>query len=370
MPRGVFSRVWAVGLAWAAAACLPDGQLKIPYNDEPHERDDGWSIQSPEAAGIDPVALRAAYRRFFSEDEFVSARSLLVVRHGQLVAEGYCRAGADRELIASLQSATKSVTSLLLGIARDADLLADLDQPVCEVLASACEKYPNKRKVTLRHLLTMRSGIDFPNEDFALDMEHGGHKDSAERVLAQPLARKPGEHFHYQDSDVHLLGAAIAEATGRSLSEFAQAHLFAPLGITDSLWLSHADGRNYGAFGLYLRPRDFAKLGLLALDRGSFHGERIVSEAWIEQSTQLQAESSGKPHENGFDYGYYWWVSEQHGAFSADGHGGQLAWVQPELDLLIVLTADWDTAYNVGPAITLWEFASLATQIADAISGP
>ncbi len=346
-------------LALALAGCLRDSPLKIAYNDTPAPRNDGWPIAAPQTQGIAPSGLRAAYERFFSEDDFVTARSLLVVRHGYLVAEGYCRDRADIDRRYAIQSATKSVTSLLTGICVDQGLLDSVDRPLADVLGDEFPCDPQKLTITLRDLLTMKSGLDFDNDHFTMEMAYAVHGDGIAHILRKPLIHVPGSVFNYQDCDPHLLGAALERLTGMSLRAFAQQHLFAKLGIRDYVWQAHADGTTYGAYGLYLTPRDMARVGKLMAQRGRWDGDQVVSQAWIDESTALQTQMTPQDQANGFEYGFYWWRVPELDAFTANGHGGQYIFVVPASDLVIVLTAEPDTDAETA-AIDLTEFLVLA----------
>jgi len=343
------SRLAALILATLALpACLADGPVKIAYNDRPRELGDGWAIGDPEEHGFDAAKLQQAYRLFFSEDELVPAISLLVVRGGVLVAEGYARDLDDVHRKNAIMSATKSVTSLVTGVAVDRGLV-DLERPLGAYLPSQLEGLgERKAQITLPQLLTMRSGLEFPNHDFSMVMAHEVEGDGLRYILERPLARDPGSRFDYQDCDPHLVSGAIQAAVGRSMAEFADEALLGPLGITDRRWLAHADGVTYGPYGLYLKPRDFAKLGLLALGRGRWGDRQLVSRAWMLASTTARVFPSNLGEDRGLGYGFYWWVRPEARAFFAWGHGGQYLYAVPEEDLLVVVTAEPDTTVDGG----------------------
>lgn len=329
-------------LAWG---CLPDAKVKIDYNDVPAVRED-WPTSSPAAQGFEAAGLQAAYQRFFSENEFVPAISLLVARHGFLVAEGYGRDPADIDRVNALQSATKSVTSMLFGIAQSQGFVDDLDRPVVDYLGPAYATAGDFAKITPRHLLTMRSGIDFENGDFTMEMAYRSGSDNLAHIMAKPIATPPGQTYHYKDVDPTVLADVLQKRMGNTLAAFADVNLFAPLGITNYVWTSAPDGLTYGAFGLYLRPRDLLRLGQVMLDGGQGHGQRLVPSAWIAQSTSTQVTppDAVQPSTMHFDYGFYWWLIPDRGAYSADGHGGQFVYVVPSKDLVIVFTAEPDTS--------------------------
>lgn len=351
-------------LAACLSACLADGPVKIAYNDEPRPRDDGWVIGAPESQGFDPEGLRRVYRRFFSEDEYVTARSLLVIRNGVLVAEGYCRDLDDIHKKQALMSATKSVNSILTGMMIDRGLIT-LDSTLGELLPQAVKVSEAKRGITVANLLTMRSGLLYSNDDFSLDMAHGSGGNRIRHILDKPLVAAPGSRFEYQDCDPHLLSACLSSAADRNLSRFADEALFAPLGIHDRVWLTDQDGLTYGAYGLYLRPRDFAKIGQMVLQGGVWEGTRIVSSSWLETSTAAHVD----PDLHGLGFGYQWWTTERVGGFFAWGHGGQYLLVIPAQQLVVVFTAEPDTSSDK-VAISPPGFLELVDGILSSIEDP
>lgn len=335
--RGLSRREW-LGLAAVAAApsCIPDGRLKRPFHMRPLSLDDGWVTGTPADVGLDPAAVEAAFRRIFDEDQLPNIRSMLVARHGVLVAEAYVADAHDVSRLSSLMSATKAVTSLCAGIALQQGRIPSLDVTVGEALPGKTGDAA-KQAIRLRDLLTMRSGIDFPDEEFSIELEHGDHSDSVAYVLSKPLARAPGTKFEYRDATAHLAGAVVERAAGQPLDLCARDHIFGPAGIKRWTWLHHQDGSAYGAWGLFLVPRDFLRLGREALRAARHEASAIVEPSWIDESTSPQVEPD---FGDGFDYGYYWWLSPTGEAFTAVGHGGQFAYVVPSLDLVTAITAD------------------------------
>jgi CubicO group peptidase (beta-lactamase class C family) len=280
------------------------------------------------------------------------------------VAEGYARDLADIDRVTAMQSATKSVTSMLCGIAQAQGIVDDLDRPFVDYLPAAYVAEGDMALVTLRHLLTMRSGIDFLNRDFTMEMAYDSGDDGLAYIMHKPLATRPGEAFKYKDVDPTVFADVLQKRAGTTLADFAQANLFGPLGINDYVWTAHPDGLTYGAYGLYLRPRDFLKLGQVMLDGGSWRGAPLVPAAWIAESTSKQAAppESAQPPTTHLDYGYYWWLLPDRGVYSADGHGGQFLYVVPSKDMVISLTAEPDTS-DGEPTGRLDYFAGLADMI-------
>ena len=162
-----------------------------------------------------------------------------------------------------------------------------------------------------------------------------GVRNSVDYVLARSPRFEPGAEFDYHDGNPHLIGALIAKRSDMDLGAFAKRYLFDKLGIDAWHWDSARDGLELGAFGIYLRPRDLARFGQMLLDGGTFEGERVVSAAWIGEATKVWVQDS-EP----WPYGYYFWITPDARGYAAQGHGGQYVYVEPELDLVLVITAE------------------------------
>jgi CubicO group peptidase (beta-lactamase class C family) len=321
---------------------------------------------------MDPAALEDAYRQWWNDDGFRAALSLIVVRNGYLVKEGYARAGSDRTEPFHIVSSTKSVTSLMVGIARRLGYLQDLDQPLYEIIPDAfADTEALKRTITLRDALTMSSGIAFDNDDFSLDIIGHNRKNVIPYILSKPMYADPGEEFYYRDADPHLVSATVNEATGQDMEILARDHLFGPLGITDYKWETDGDGLTFGPFGAYLRARDMAKIGQLMLQRGQWDGQTIIEESWFVESTSPQSDlPADDPEYADRSYGYYWWILEDLEAIAALGHGGNYIYIIPDKDLVIVQTALPSTNYDYGAAITSERFFKIADAIVKSIVEP
>lgn len=322
------------------AGCITEPDLKVRRDVRPEDTGDGWTVSSPSAERFDQVQLDLAVDLFYSGDRYHNAISLLVVRHGRLVLEAFARDPREREIKRNTQSLTKSVTSLVFGIARDRGYFPDLDATLFSILPEKFDDDPAKRRITLRHLLAMRSGLGFDNDRFSREILMDPPRDIVRHILGKPLYAEPGDSFYYRDADPHLLSAALQRVTGMTLEAFARETLFGPLGINDYYWEPDAEGTSLGPVALFLRGRDMARIGEMVLRRGAFGrcGQdrcRIVSAEWIDESTS--------PHSASWDpaypYGYYWWVVPELGGFTAVGHGGQFIMVVPHRELVIVLTS-------------------------------
>lgn len=355
-------------LSGVVGGCITDPELKIRLDETPQDIGDGWEVSSPEAEGLREEVLSAALDRFYADGEYYNAVSLLVVRHGKLVLEAYARSFNDRDVKRNIQSATKSVTSLVFGIARDLGYFPDLDEPVSDFIPEEFSGDLRKEEITLRDLLTMRSGILFDNDRFSVEILVDRPRDPIRYILGKPLYAPPGDSFYYRDADPHLLSGVLTRVTGETLEEIAEDRLFAPLGIRDFHWEKDSQGNALGSGALFLRPRDLAKIGEMVLRGGRAErcGEdecQLVSAEWIAASTAQQTPSS-KPE---FPYGYYWWLLPELGGFTAYGHGGQFITVIPEEDLVIVMTSLPSTDDEV-VGTTLERFMPLARILVSAAS--
>lgn len=346
--------------------CIEDSVLKIDFNIEPSQLDDGWIISTPEDEGLNENVVREVYDQFFSENDYVTGISLLVIKNGKLVTEGYCRDMKDRYVKRNLQSATKSITSLVFGAAKDMGYFDNLDQKLYDIIPEAFDSDIRKRDITLRHLMTMNSGLEFDNEDFAEELHIKSKKNQMKFLLSRPLFADPGTTYWYRDCDPQLLGGAILKKTGLTLEEIADDRLFKPMGISDYYWEKNIDGHNWAAQALFMTPRDFAKIGLLVLNKGNWNGQQLVTEEWILQSTSYQTEFDYPFDDLSSvivpDYGFYWWLYEKEKNFSnipnvrtiaARGAGGQLILIVPEKELLIVMTSEpyVDGEFDLDPSL-------------------
>lgn len=345
-----------IGLLFAPVAyaqdCTPPADLK-----------DGWTVAAPESQGLDPALLCSIGTRFMAWKE-ANAHSVLVLRHGRLVYEKYFT-GADERYGTSLgivsydagklhdlRSISKSVVSLLIGIAVDRGWLA-IDQSVFAFFPEHGDlRTPEKDRITIRHLLMMAAGFawdeNLPYTNPAnSEIRMMFAKDRLRYVLEQPIVVEPGKVYNYSGGATALLGGILQKVSGRRIDTLAKEELFTPLGIRDFEWMPYQpDGEPATASGLRLRPRDLARIGQMVLDRGRWRGKQIVSESWIAVSIT--------PHINGqspFFYGYQWWLGrslldQQQIDWAAGlGLGGQRVYVVPALDAVVVVTTG---LYNSG----------------------
>ena len=292
-----------------------------------------WQTAAPEEQGLDPNLLGQILPAI--EEQQISLHSLLVIRHGYVVFEAYFdpyKADARHELY----SVTKSFTSALVGIAVDQGAIQNLDQTVLGFFPEQSFANIDARKevMTVRHLLTMTSGLDWLEGDATYRAMYFS-RDWAGYVFDLPMLEDPGTRFEYCSGCSHLLSAILNETTGTNVLAFAEKNLFRPIGIRDVEWETDAQGIPIGGWGLQLTPREMARLGYLYLNGGRWNGQQVVPTEWVEDSAHAQVETGGD-----LAYGYQWWIYPSHGGYAALGRAGQTILVFPDLDLVIVTTAN------------------------------
>jgi CubicO group peptidase (beta-lactamase class C family) len=300
----------------------------------------GWAISSPAEQGLDSSWLIAAQEHLAAR--LPTLNSLLIVRHGRLVYEAY-QGRANAETLHSIKSVTKSALSALVGVALRTGDLPGLDERLGYILPEAFATIADqdKRAITMRDLLTMRSGLDWAEYGPSLG-QMTGSADWVKSVLELPLIHAPGTVFNYSTGDTHLLAAAIQRLTGMTLLEYADLYLFDPLGIQRRRWQADPQGVTIGGTELRLTARDMAKFGYLYLHNGQWNGSTILPPGWVEQTAtyhttrDADAGASCQP----WGYGLLWWLRTIGGQRSlvAAGYGGQFIYVIPAFDLVVVLT--------------------------------
>ena len=263
-------------------------------------------------------------------------RSLLVSIGGELVEEHYFH-GATARRQANLKSASKTLISILVGIAIDRGHLAGVDQPIADFFPDdLAEADAVKRSITIGDLLSMRSGLETTSNRNYGRWVRSRHW--VRHALSRPLVDRPGGRMIYSTGSTHLLSAILTRATGESTHEFARKHLARPLGITLPAWLRDPQGIYFGGNEMTLSPRAMVAVGELYLRGGSSaDGTRVVSADWVRESLVPRTASRYSRRQ----YGYGWWLRTLggHRAYYAWGYGGQFIFVIPELDSVIVATS-------------------------------
>ncbi|MFC1724250.1 serine hydrolase [candidate division KSB1 bacterium] len=310
---------------------------KIPEN-----TGDGWEISSLNAVGIDTVRIHDMINKIITDYEFTN--SVLIVRNGKLVLEEYFN-DYNINKANDIASATKSVTSLLIGIAVEKGFIQSIDQKMMDFFPEydTDSLDPRKIDITIRHLLKMKSGYPFDDhEDFNYRFWRTGNE--LKFTVEFPLTSTPGDVYTYSSPSTHILSAIITKATGQNALNFGNDYLFEPLNITVDWWPEDSLGNNIGGGGLGMTPREMARLGMLILNEGYYNGFQIVSSDWIKESLERYSSNVDwfQQYFTNFGYGYLWWMAQTggHNIYFAAGHGGQHILTIPDLNMIIITTAN------------------------------
>lgn len=342
-PAATATRVPLTTFDYLAPRWSTDATRQRDYDySEPAAGGDGWRV-----AHLDPHSVRTvtALVEDVLSEELPGVESLLVEKGGELLVDEYFY-GFEREQTHSLRSVTKTMASVLTGVALQQGYLTSVDTPLVEFFPELADEQgwgERKRRITLAHLLTMTSGLEGDDWRDGFAGSHAVWKspDWVAHVLARAMVDEPGTRFAYSGSSLMALSGALEVATGMPLQEFAERHLFGPLGIESVVWKSSPQGTPYLGSGLELRPRDLAKIGRLFLDGGRWNGRQVVSEAWVGESTRPRRRIRAR----GLDYGYLWWIETLGSgrvrlpATMALGLGGQRLMLVPDRDLVVVVTS-------------------------------
>ncbi len=301
-----------------------------------------WPTGSPASQGLDGGALESILG---TAAQLENLHTVLIVRRGVLVREAVFHRVADEPN--NVQSVSKSVTSLLAGIAVQQGLL-DVEETVAHYLPDAMpnDAEPRRARIKVKHLLTMTSGLVMPDDAAWLAANRA--PDVVKAVLAAPMDSEPGSTFAYSTGVSHVMGAILERVTGSSLDAFARKQLFEPMGVQLAGWSTDKNGVTQGGSSLVLRPRDLARLGELMLRGGKLGDRQLVPSTWVTASTTMQIHAFGS-----IDYGAYWWLTTMNGhrVFEARGHGGQVVLVVPDLELVVVVTSNPFVGPEVGNAM-------------------
>jgi CubicO group peptidase (beta-lactamase class C family) len=298
----------------------------------PPPRTPVWARSTPVAEHIDPEVVAEADR--LARTKLSGVTSLLVARHSRLVVERYYEGQRASDAF-PVFSITKTFVSCLVGIALADGHLRSVDEQLREILPQT------RSRITLRQLLTMTAGFGR-----GLNLQTTDPVELASR----PLVNLPGTTFNYDSGSSDLLAAVLEQATGEPIGEYAEQHLFRPIGIRAAHWPA-----SKGGSGLVLRPRELLAFGQLYLDGGSWHGKRILSRAWVRDSTRSHVDVSlGKGLTAG--YGYNWWIDRRRPrTVVAHGYLGQALTVFPTRNTVVAVTSSsekQETGYTLARVIS------------------
>lgn len=300
---------------------------KIPFPENlPYEQ--AFLRATPESQGVSSEKLIHLLSNL-SASPYTDMHHFLVLRHGNVICD--CSFAPYRSGIWHIShSMCKSITSMAIGLLIDEGKLS-LDENIYNIFPGKVNPLIKifRPEVTVRHLLTMTSGVTF-NESGIVS-----GNDWLESYLNAPVSEKPGTKFQYNSLNSYVLSAIITERTGMPMDEYLKPRLFEPLGITDYLWEKCPRGITKGGWGLFMHTEDMAKLGQLYLNKGKWNGKQIIPESWAEASVTKKVDSI----EGTYGYGYQLWMEERPGSFEYNGMLGQNVLIYPDVDMVIVTNA-------------------------------
>jgi CubicO group peptidase (beta-lactamase class C family) len=296
-----------------------------------------WDVGAPQSTGMRTGDVTEALN---AGESLPGLRALLVSHRGVLVVERYY-AGTGPEDLQPINSATKSVCSMLVGQALRDGRIKSLDETVSQLLPDAINEVPDSpaRSVTLRQVLSGRSGLAF---DFMHFAQLAGAKPLVRYALSRPAIPVAPPGWSYNDALVALIAPILARAQGADLSELASRDLFDPMGIKRFEWRRDRDGNPLAPAGLALRPRDLLKVPALMIEDGRWKGRQVLPEPWVAQSLTPQGPASWRAGSVAdIGYGFLWFTGRLHGhrVAWAWGYGGQFALLAPELKLAVATAA-------------------------------
>jgi CubicO group peptidase (beta-lactamase class C family) len=336
----------------------------VPFDGASYWPGTDWRTARPEQVGLDPARVNALVARLRSSAN-PGVHSLVIVRQGYLAVEEYF-GGSKHDDVHTMQSVSKSVTSLMIGIAADQAKVRISDRllPIFPEYTDLREIDDRKRAVTVRDLLTMRSGIDFyesPYPGSPLEQLNTSRGDWVRLVLDRPMNAAPDGRWQYNSGGVIVLAGVLRKMiNGENPVIFARRELFNPIGITTAFWyVSAYDSLPHAGGGLNLRAVDLARIGYLVLRRGKWADRQIVSEQWLDESTTPITSHPFTFGSHIVDYGYLWWLMPINGSgatrdrnaviYTASGAQGQWLFVIPKYDLVVAVTGGSDNSWVAAP---------------------
>lgn len=328
----------------------------------PDQIEDGWETASIPSVGLNENKLLQMLT-YLQDTPDHNIHSIIIVKNSKLVFEEYFsgdkfnlgqytgETGFDREDTHNLCSATKSFVSACMGIAIDKGFIQSVDQEIYNFFPEHSDIFqsnPLKQTITIKHLLTMSSGIEWDDETYYYNDPRNDlyqlftGSNPIRYILSKDLIETPGTVFAYRNCNTNLLGEIIRRASGQRLDTFAENYLFGKLGINELEWQMLPNNVVFCSGDLRLRPRDMAKFGQLFFSGGVWKNERIISENWVNESIQTRFVMPANWWEDG--YGYQWWTKTFHSnsksfeSYFAQGWGGQCIFVFPENSMIVVFT--------------------------------
>jgi CubicO group peptidase (beta-lactamase class C family) len=287
------------------------------------------SRDTPESQGVSSAAVLTLVEAL---DQVDAMNSLMLVRHGRVIAEGWWTPYSAQENH-ELYSLSKSFASTAVGMAVAEGKLT-LDDEVLKFFPedAPAESSTNLKAMRVRDLLTMSAG----HQD---ETPSAPDKISAKAFLAHPVPHKPGTHFKYNTPATFMCSAIVQKLTGQTVADYLKPRLFEPLGISRPVWNTNWQGISLGGYGLSVRTEDIARFGQLYLQKGKWNGKQLIPKDWVEMATSKQVSNGSNPKSDWDQgYGFQFWRC-RNGAYRGDGAFGQYCVVLPEQDAVIAITS-------------------------------
>jgi CubicO group peptidase (beta-lactamase class C family) len=339
---------------------VPVSSARAPQPTVSEKTIDGWETADLATAHLDAERIKDLLERI-RNNTYKNIHSVLLVKNGKLVVEEYFPGQQEdgkhqtftQDTLHEIHSATKSINSILIGIAIDQKLIRSVDEKISTFFPEYADIFADGKRdaICLKHLLSMTAGLswdewtnsysDVRNDHVAMNRSN----DPVRYTLERPVVAAPGTKFAYSSGVSMVLGEIIHKVSGLRADKFAERHLFAPLGISEYSWLKYPNGVVQTGGGLSLRPRDMAKIGYLVLQGGRWQGKQIVNERWLEESLKQHAPDAA--------YGYQWWLGQLQAGDrkvavgGAQGRGGQFILVMPSIQMVAVFTG-WNDGNELG----------------------
>jgi CubicO group peptidase (beta-lactamase class C family) len=324
---------------------------------------------TPEAQGVDARGILAFVEA--AEAEVERLHSFMLLRHGQVIAEGWWDPYAA-EHPHMMFSLSKSFTSTAVGIAISEGLFR-LDDRVIDLLPDDAprEVGPRLAELRVRHLLTMTTGHASESLE---NVERAEQDNWARFILGKPLDFEPGTHFVYNSGASYLLSSIVQRLSGQRVVDYLETRLFEPLGIVGATWETCPRGINTGGWGLSIHTEDVAAFGQLYLQDGSWDGRQLVPSDWVARATSNLVPSGDPATASDWaqGYGFQFWQC-RHGAYRGDGAFGQYCVVMKEQDAVLVMTGglqDMQVPLDLAWEHLLPAFSAADLPVAEPVEAP
>lgn len=322
-----------------ASSAARSGQKPDPEPESGSEPDNRWEFDLPENHQMNPELFRQLHAALTDSEVY----AMLTAKDGVIIDE-YYQEGYDEGSSFALHSCSKSFTGALIGIAIEQGYIGGVEDLLADYLPQAAELDEGKRQITLRHLLTHTSGLEWYEwgGGYSNWVEFQSAENWVGYILGRTQVAQPGAAFNYSTGNTHLLAAVLEQATGMSELEYGRKNLFEPLGMESVGWKTDPQGVTDGGNGITMTARDAARFGQLFLQNGLWQGKQLVPAGWVQQSTGVQ--NPGPGGRTG-QYGYQWWVrpfgERNDSTYYAFGAWGQYILVVPDLQLITVIASHY-----------------------------